>query len=335
VTSDNTDHIYIINIIDDPVTPHAEAIDLGPVIDDGQDNKPLNIQGADLVFASPDVGGALYLWTNGSGTNFAARGLYSLFLPPASGYVSAHFIGAGGITRSFTGLALREFGTSDYLVGSVRQTGAPDWIYELSKTNPSINNIYVMYLAGSSVPYNYEYGDMTTGGLSGYEPIIDIVKSGPYTASEGDIITYTYQVSTAGNDIPLSSVTVWDDLAGDAAYFSGDDNYGNILDPVETWIFIATYTIPEDSDNPVVNTATATGYYLGIEVSDADSWEVTIVDKGIPGVPESTPGKSVGVDVYQTDKAALIAPWIALTATIISGSVFCRPSAIMGHKQGH
>ena len=89
-------------------------------------------------------------------------------------------------------------------------------------------------------------------------PAINVVKSGPATAHEGDTVTYTFTVTNTG-DTPLSSVTVTDNVAGNAAYQFGDTNEDGVLGTDETWIFTKTYTIPVGQTADVVNTATACG----------------------------------------------------------------------------
>ena len=90
-------------------------------------------------------------------------------------------------------------------------------------------------------------------------PSIHVVKSGPATAHEGDTVTYTFTVTNTG-DIPLSSVTVTDNVAGNAVYQSGDTNADGMLDLDETWVFTKDYTIPTPQVANVVNTATVCGY---------------------------------------------------------------------------
>jgi uncharacterized repeat protein (TIGR01451 family) len=92
-------------------------------------------------------------------------------------------------------------------------------------------------------------------------PDISVEKSGPESAHVGDNITYTYTVTNTGY-VPLSDVTVSDDLAGNAEYVSGDTNGGGLLDLEETWIYtIIDYIIPVDAPEYLCNIATAEGWY--------------------------------------------------------------------------
>ena len=89
-------------------------------------------------------------------------------------------------------------------------------------------------------------------------PAIHVVKTGPATAHEGDTVSYTFTVTNAG-DIPLSNLTVQDNIAPTSTYQSGDTNSDGILDLNETWIYTAPYTIPANQTANVVNTVTACG----------------------------------------------------------------------------
>ena len=90
------------------------------------------------------------------------------------------------------------------------------------------------------------------------------MKSGPETALVGDPITYMFNVTNTGN-VPLSNVTVVDDVAGAATYQSGDTNADSKLDVSETWTFTAAWTVAATPD-PLVNTVTASGDSGGYDV---------------------------------------------------------------------
>ncbi|MFC7356937.1 Ig-like domain-containing protein, partial [Jejudonia soesokkakensis] len=96
---------------------------------------------------------------------------------------------------------------------------------------------------------------------SSYDPIVN----GECTASEGDIITYTFEVTNEGN-VDLMNVSVTDPLLEapnpvvTIAGPTGDDGDG-ILQTTETWIYTADYVITQADINAgiVTNQATATG----------------------------------------------------------------------------
>jgi uncharacterized repeat protein (TIGR01451 family) len=90
-------------------------------------------------------------------------------------------------------------------------------------------------------------------------PTIAINKTAePTQAHVGDNITYTYDVTNPGN-VPLSNVSVTDDLISDIILQGGDTNENELLDTGETWVFTAIYTVIGEEPNELVNTATATG----------------------------------------------------------------------------
>ena len=104
-------------------------------------------------------------------------------------------------------------------------------------------------------------------------PDISVEKSGPESAHADDIITYTYTVTNTGY-VPLFDVTVRDDLAGDAAYVSGDDG-NDFLEVGEIWIFTANYVVTFNDPEWLINIATAIGTdELDLTVGDEDSWTI-------------------------------------------------------------
>ncbi len=91
-----------------------------------------------------------------------------------------------------------------------------------------------------------------------FAPVLLVVKSGPVTATVGETVTYTFDVShdPASDGSPLVLLTVTDDVAGVATYVSGDDGDGRV-ELGETWTFTAAYTIKASDPNLLTNTATA------------------------------------------------------------------------------
>jgi uncharacterized repeat protein (TIGR01451 family) len=111
-------------------------------------------------------------------------------------------------------------------------------------------------------------------------PAIHIVKSGPATAHEGDIVTYTFTVTNTG-DTNLSGVTVNDDIAGAGTYQSGDANNDNILQKTETWIYTKDFVIPAGQTANVVNTGTVCGHYIETEVCSHDNHTLDVLHPSI------------------------------------------------------
>ena len=99
-------------------------------------------------------------------------------------------------------------------------------------------------------------------------------------AHEGDTITYTYTVTNPGN-VPLSNVSVTDNMTGYVPYQSGDTDSDDSLDTDETWIFTATYVVPAEDANTLDNTAAAAGTYAGSQIIAWDNASVDILRPAI------------------------------------------------------
>ncbi|MDH3294837.1 MAG: hypothetical protein OER95_11020, partial [Acidimicrobiia bacterium] len=94
-----------------------------------------------------------------------------------------------------------------------------------------------------------------------YAPALSIAKSGPAIAALGETITYSFEVTNdtaAGDGSPIADVIVNDDVAGTAAFVSGDDDGDGLLDAGETWLFEASSTISASDPDPLTNIVTVT-----------------------------------------------------------------------------
>ena len=120
-------------------------------------------------------------------------------------------------------------------------------------------------------------------------PAIDIVKSGPATAHEGDKVTYTFKVTNTG-DVDLANVAVTDDKIGAIGTLDS-------LAKGASKTLSKDFTIPAPSTG-VDNTATACGVDpLDLKVCDTDKHHLTPLHPAIgvvkSGPANGTPGQVV------------------------------------------
>ena len=113
---------------------------------------------------------------------------------------------------------------------------------------------------------------------------------GSGTDTAGDTVTYGYSIANpAGNNRSLASVTITDDKIGTVNVvtpLSGDTNTNGFLDPGETWVAQAVYTLTQaDLDaGGVTNTAYASGA-TGTGTIRSDDDQVTVT---FPSLPQLT-----------------------------------------------
>ena len=146
-------------------------------------------------------------------------------------------------------------------------------------TNQSL--IHVATAAATSITLTFDSISSTGGASLGNfidtvevcQTYLTIAKSessrtdvdGSTTDTVGDTITYQYAIANpAGNNRSLGSISITDDKIGAIPVgtpLSGDSNSNGFLDPGETWIAQATYTIAQaDIDaGSVVNIAYVSG----------------------------------------------------------------------------
>jgi uncharacterized repeat protein (TIGR01451 family) len=114
------------------------------------------------------------------------------------------------------------------------------------------------------------------------EPDISLVKTADVASAEpGDTITYTFTVTNAGN-VPLSDVSVTDEMFEGVELVSGDTNENGRLDLTETWVYTANYTVGLEYSGTLVNTATASGTWVfsgeTVTYQDTASVEIEFLD---------------------------------------------------------
>ena len=87
----------------------------------------------------------------------------------------------------------------------------------------------------------------------------------------GGPVTYTYTVTNTGN-VPLTGVTVTDDVCSPVTYQSGDANNDGKLDIAETWTYTCTQTLTAST----TNTGTAIGHSGDATVTSQSQASVTV-----------------------------------------------------------
>ena len=98
---------------------------------------------------------------------------------------------------------------------------------------------------------------------------------------------------------------------------SVDDNYGGTVDAEYNWWGTVDGPGPVGSGSGDKIT-TKVDYYPYLSVQ----WQVSPICNPQPVPPPPSPGgAAVGIEVYSVNKAALLAPWIALAAVIIGGGI--------------
>jgi len=188
------------------------------------------------------------------------------------------------------------YGYATYVSGDIDGDGHLDvgetWFYTVSdfitslhsdgEEDPIVNTATVSGVDLDGDPI-CPASDTCTTDILHLEGTLTVVKTGPETAYHGDLVTYTIEVTYWSSDgSPATNVFVFDDQYGSAVYMSGDTDSDFELDVTETWVFQVSDTIPVHDDgeeDPVVNTATATGQDLdGDAVTPgSDTWSTDIL----------------------------------------------------------
>jgi uncharacterized repeat protein (TIGR01451 family) len=108
-------------------------------------------------------------------------------------------------------------------------------------------------------------------------PDIQLVKTGPASATVSSTVVYTFTLTNEGNT-PLQDIVLVDSLIGPVTnLLPGSDNGNDQLDLTETWIYTASYTIPITASSPLTNTAVVTATDgLFATVTDSDSHGIDI-----------------------------------------------------------
>ena len=149
------------------------------------------------------------------------------------------------------------------------------WVFEAAYTvlvsdpDPLNNTVTVTGTDSDGQPAT---PDTDTHSLNiDFVPALAVVKSGPASALVGDLVSYTFAVTNdgvSGDGSAVSVLSVSDDVAGPATsldvspvdgFNDGDTNLNGLLEPGESWVYSASYTVLATDPDPLNNTVTVTG----------------------------------------------------------------------------
>lgn len=144
--------------------------------------------------------------------------------------------------------------------------------------NPLINTVTVEALDEEGAYSTASTQAMTTIA----QRLIDIQKTGPEFAHEGDHVKYSIVITNLA-DSPIANATVNDEMLGFS--WKGD------LAVEEINVFNLTYVVPADAEDPLTNTATVFAKLDETVIYDEDSWTVDILHPELEVMKTADPSK--------------------------------------------
>lgn len=137
------------------------------------------------------------------------------------------------------------------------------WIYSASYNIPLTSPVTIINTAFVTATYlsaTVTASDTHVTRVTGFDPVLSLVKSGPTAASVGQTVVFSFTVSHAptSDRTPIHTITVSDNFAGSATRISGDDG-DDLLEDGESWLYTVPYTIKANSPNPLINTGVVSG----------------------------------------------------------------------------
>ncbi|MCB0164945.1 MAG: DUF11 domain-containing protein [Anaerolineae bacterium] len=137
------------------------------------------------------------------------------------------------------------------------------WIYSASYNIPLTSPATITNTAFVTATYlstTVTDSDTHVTSVTGFDPVLSLIKSGPATASVGQTVVFSFTVSHAptSDRTPIHNITVIDNFAGSATRISGDDG-DDLLEDGESWLYTVPYTIKPNTPNPLINIGLVSG----------------------------------------------------------------------------
>ncbi len=127
--------------------------------------------------------------------------------------------------------------------------------------------------------FTNDVDDTASDSVNLFQPAVQVVKTGPAEATEGQTITYSYTITnTSSSDSPnLVLDSVIDNKVGNLTSTASANGCGNLA-PSASCSFTANFTIPLGTPSPLVNVVTVQYHPTGFtnEVKDDDDHSVVV-----------------------------------------------------------
>jgi|GEM_PF-1775746 len=258
---------------------------------------PLSSTVTDAVVATPQV----QVVKQGPATAAVGSTVVYTFSVTNPGDTRLHNL---AVQDDLTGAALYVSGDNGNGWLDLSETWVYTTAYTVQPTDPNLITNTVVVTATDAAGVAVTDSDTHTLDVV-YTPRLALNKVGPAAANVGETVVYTLTVghALAGDGSAVSSLSVTDDIAGPAAYLSGDNGDG-LLQSGETWVFTAAYTLQVTDPDPLVNTATAAGLDAEgdpVSVTATHSLDINFAPVAVEDTATTDEETSVNVAVLAND----------------------------------
>jgi uncharacterized repeat protein (TIGR01451 family) len=202
--------------------------------------------------------------------------------------------------------------------------------HQSGEANPVVNTV----TATGTDRHGGHPSDTDTHSTRILHPAIDIEKTGPATATQGDVLSYTLTVKNTG-DSPFVSVVVTDPNCDDQPTLvskNGDPTPGTLDPGTDTWTYTCSH-LTTTSESSYTNTANVTGTDRNNrKATDSDTVTTDIAGQ-LPVVPGTARLRGPSGCVRGPFKATVRGTKIARVTFFLDGKRFKRINAKTGQTR--